>query len=535
MKFSKLIIILFAIITSSCTRFYIVKEDRKLIKYTEPKENSWENLDSRNIILVHQGTDIFELTSVTYNANNNQITGRINGLISTPLYYYNKAINKPSHIAFRKFGDRISELRQVHLFINDVSMNENGACSLNLNDIYKVDISKQAEAINALAAIPIVAAGGIGYLAILCGCPHVYVDNGEQFIFEKTLFTGAKAPQLERSDLKNIPDYFPDNNQLSLTIINEEEEEQYIDKLSLLVVEHASGAELAVNKDGEIIAYESIIPAESVVDQDGTNQEAAVKEKDKVAYDFKPEKLTDLSALYATFNPSLTAGKSSLILHVKNTKWSGYLYNEFNKLFGSEHTKWVEKNNNKSKEDREAWMRQEGIKLLVEVKQNGQWESLTELELVGDVAYEKLAIPVVVNGAAPLEIRLRSGFHFWKIDYMGLATTHEELIVNRTRIQPASVVDKYGNSNTDNILNSDNIYMSSTPEDTVNTIRFEGIPVNQKFQRSLFIEAEGHYLMKSAYTGKPNYKRLSKFKKPGELSRFSKELYTELQKTFSFQ
>ena len=226
MKFSKLIIILFAIITSSCTRFYIVKEDRKLIKYTEPKENSWENLDSRNIILVHQGTDIFELTSVTYNANNNQVTGRINSLISTPLYYYNKAINKPSHIAFRKFGDRMSELRQVHLFINDVSMNENGTCSLNLNDIYKVDISKQAEAINALAAIPIVAAGGIGYLAILCGCPHVYVDNGEQFIFEKTLFTGAKAPQLERSDLKNIPDYFPDNNQLSLTIINEEEEEQ---------------------------------------------------------------------------------------------------------------------------------------------------------------------------------------------------------------------------------------------------------------------------------------------------------------------
>ena len=302
-----------------------------------------------------------------------------------------------------------------------------------------------------------------------------------------------------------------------------------------MVVEHASGAELAVNKDGEIIAYESIIPAESVVDQDGTNQEAAVKEKDKVAYDFKPEKLTDLSALYATFNPSLTTGKSSLILHVKNTKWSGYLYNEFNKLFGSEHAKWVEKNNNKSKEDREAWMRQEGIKLLVEVKQNGQWESLTELELVGDVAFEKLAIPVVVNGTAPLEIRLRSGFHFWEIDYMGLATTHEELIVNRTRIQPASVVDEYGNSNTDNILNSDNIYMSSTPEDSVNTIRFEGIPVNQKFQRSLFIEAEGHYLMKSAYTGKPNYKRLSKFKKPGELSRFSKEQYTELQKTFSFQ
>jgi hypothetical protein len=77
--------------------------------------------------------------------------------------------------------------------------------------------------------------------------------------------------------------------------------------------------------------------------------------------------------------------------------------------------------------------------------------------------------------------------------------------------------------------------VASTPSDAINTITFEGIPVNQKYQRSLFIEAEGYYLMKTTYTGNPNYKRLSKFKKPGELSRFSKEKYTELQKQISFQ
>ena len=201
---------------------------------------------------MHQGTDIYELNSVTYNANSNQITGGINKLISTPMFYYNKAINKPSHIALRKFGDRMYELKQVHLFINDTTMNVNGTCNLNLNDIYKVDISKQAEGINALFAIPVVVAGGIGFLAVVCGCPHVYVDNGQQITFEKTLFTGAKSSQLERSDLKEIPDYFPDQNELSLTIKNEEEEDQYIDQLSLLVVEHTPGIELAMEKDGKI-------------------------------------------------------------------------------------------------------------------------------------------------------------------------------------------------------------------------------------------------------------------------------------------
>lgn len=535
MKYSIPFILLLVLTGTSCTRFYIVKEDQRLTRFTEPRENSWEYLDRRNVVLVHQGNNIFELTSITYNENSNKITGGINSLISTPLYYYNKALSKPSHIAFRKFGDGLAELRQVHLFVDDTTMNVNGTCNLNLNDIYKVDISKQAEGVNALAAIPIVFAGGIGFLAIVCGCPHVYIDNGQQITFEKTLFTGAKAPQLERSDRKEIPDYFPDQNQLSLTIKNEEKEDQYIDQLSLVVIEHTPGVELAMEKDGKIFAYQSVIQAASILDQDGKNQEEAVRAKDSFAYDFKPEKLTDLSTLYATFNPNVPTGKSSLILHVKNTKWSGYLYNEFNKLFGSEHTKWVEKNKDKSKEEREAWMRQEGIKLLVEVKRNGQWESLSELELVGDVAYEKLAIPVEVNGLGTLEIRLRSGFHFWEVDYIGLATSNEGLIVNETRIQPTSVVDEKGNSNTDKIINSDNVYVASTPTDAVNIITFEGIPVNQKFQRSLFIEAEGYYLMKTTYTGNPNYKRLSKFKKPGELSRFSKEKYTDLQKQISFQ
>ena len=535
MKISKLIIILFAIIASSCTRFYIVKEDRKLKKFNEPREGSWEYLDRQNIILVHQGTDIFELTSVSYNPSENQITGWVNRGIATPLYYYNKALNKQSHIAFRKFGDRIYELKQVHLFTNDTTSTSNGKFTLNLNDIYKVDISKQAEAVNALVAVPIVIGGGIGFLAIVCGCPHVYVDNGQQLTFEKTLFTGAKAPQLERSDLKEIPDYFPDKTSLSLTLKNEEKEEQFIDQLSLVVVEHESGVELAMEKNGKITSYQSVIQASSIVDQDGKDQRAALEKKDNIAYDFKPELLTDLSTLHATFNPGELKGKSSLILHVKNTKWSGYLYNEFNKLFGSEHAKWVEKNKDKSKEDREAWMRQEGIKLLVEVKRNGQWESLSELELVGDVAYEKLAIPVELDELSPLEIRLRSGFHFWEIDYLGLATINEELIHKQTNIRPVSVVDAQGNSNTEKILNADNMYVVSTPSNAVNTITFQGIPVSPEAQRSLFLAAEGHYIMKPEYTGKPNYKRLAKFKKPGELSRFSKEQYTELQRKFSFQ
>jgi len=42
-----------------------------------------------------------------------------------------------------------------------------------------------------------------------------------------SLYTGAKVAQLERSDLKNLPDHFSDKSSFSLSIANEENEDQF--------------------------------------------------------------------------------------------------------------------------------------------------------------------------------------------------------------------------------------------------------------------------------------------------------------------
>ena len=527
-------------IVSSCTQYIKLLPYQNINDYQGLTPESWSFRDYHNFIIIHFGDQIFELSNINYNQTNSTITGVINPTISTPLAYYNSVKNNPQNIHMINKGDPPTLAEQIHLFVNKGQVKEDGRFEFSINDISQIDetVHQSKSNIGPGGAVALVAVSaltvGIIAVAVACGCPHVYINDGEELNWEQTLFTGATSPQLARSDLKAIKDYFPTQETLTLTLKNDEEEQQFIDKLSLKVVDHPADVHLAIENNGNLYAYHKATSPIAVTDQDGKNQSQATANKDGASYDFKPEKLTDLSALHVTFKPE-SLGKSRLILHVKNTKWSGYLYNEFNKLFGSEHAKWVEKNKDKSKEDREAWMRQEGIKLLVEVKRNNVWETLSEIDLIGDVTYESLALPIDVESLENLEIRLRSGFHFWEVDYLGLAHETEITGLKIHELAPNYATNSQGVSQLEKLQGTDEKYLISTPDNASTVVTFENIPLPNLGKRSLFLEANGYYLIQKQYTGKPNYKRLSKFKKPGELSRFSKEQYTEFQKKFSFQ
>ena len=527
-------------IVSSCTQYIKLLPYQNINDYQGLTPESWSFRDYHNFIIIHFGDQIFELSNISYNQTNSTITGVINPTISTPLAYYNSVKNNPQNIHMISKGDPPTLAEQIHLFVNKGQVKEDGRFEFSINDISQIDetVHQSKSNIGPGGAVALVAVSaltvGIIAVAVACGCPHVYINDGEELKWEQTLFTGATSPQLARSDSKAIKDYFPTQETLTLTLKNDEEEQQFIDKLSLKVVEHSVDVNLAIENNGNLYAYHKATSPIAVTDQDGNNQIQATANKDGASYDFKPEKLTDLSTLHVTFKPE-SVGDSRLILHVKNTKWSGYLYNEFNKLFGSEHAKWVEKNKDKSKEDREAWMRQEGIKLLVEVKRNNVWETLSEIDLIGDVTYKSLAVPIDVESLENLEIRLRSGFHFWEVDYLGLAHETENIAVKIHDLTPTIATNSKGESQLDKLQGTDEKYLISTPDNASTVVTFENIPLPNLGKRSLFLEANGYYLIQKQYTGKPNYKRLSKFKKPGELSRFSKEKYNEFQKKFSFQ
>lgn len=539
MKISLLSITLLILVSTSCTRFYMIQEDRRIEEYIQPSLNSWEYLDFQNHIIVHQGNEIFELTNVNYDPTTLLLTGSVNSPIDIPMYYYNKAVSKNSKVGKRKVGDKSSITKQVHLFINQVVMNNNGTCTLNLNDIYKVDISKQATAINALVSIPIIAGAGIGgiaiFLAIACNCPRVYMNDGNSLQLENSIYTGAIAPQLKRDDIKQIPDYFPKANTLRLTLRNEQQENQYTDQLSLISVIHESSTFVAFDNMGVLHQINNLVSPTIALDNDEQSQLNSIRAKDdELAYGFTPKHMTNLSALELSF-PSGEATNGTLLIRAKNTQWSGYLYQEFNKLFGDRYQEYVEKNKDKSREDREKWMYQEGITLNVEIKNKNGWEPLSSINLVGDISYENIAVPIRDLPKGTVEIRIQSGYHFWQVDYVGISYGPESHSFIVEEHIPGQAIGTLGQSLTAELRTKDNVVVELNPTMNALDLTFEGLTSNESKMRSLFLKSNGYYTKNESFDGKPQYRRLAKFKLAGELSRFSKETYEVITKQFSLQ
>jgi hypothetical protein len=533
-----ILFIAFLMFSTSCMRYYTLDRSVKTEKYINQKENAWFALERNNHLIVHQGGDFFEIFNIQYNDVNKTLTANKRSFEGRPLYYYEKVENDLDGVSSREFGDPISIVKQVHFFMNKIEYLETDKVLLDFNDLSEINISRQATEINALVgilvSIPVAVAGFIGLLYIICNCPHVYMDNGTEMVMTNSMFTGAKAPQLERFDYKQIPDFYPEADKLVLHVLNELNEEQFTDLVEIISVLHDVDTEVVLDRLGNFHTISSPVSPSSAIDNDAKDQLTSLLAKDEFSYRFNPQKMSDLSELKLTFNNEGNASSGKLMLRLKNTPWSGYVYNEFNKLFGENHAKWVEKNKNKTREEREKWMRQEGIKLLIDIKQNGEWVSISEIELNGEASFNSTVIPLDKLPKNTVEIRLRSGFMFWEIDYVVMDFTENKPLEHVQQLAPKSAIGSDGTDYTEALTTADNVYMIHLQKDNSTKIEFEGVNVSTELSRSLFLKSKGYYITKTTYSGKTKYSELSKFKKAGELSRFSKRLHDDLLKAMIY-
>jgi hypothetical protein len=77
----------------------------------------------------------------------------------------------------------------------------------------------------------------------------------------------------------------------------------------------------------------------------------------------------------------------------------------------------------------------------------------------------------------------------------------------------------------------DEFYMEQNSNGDSVMIDFTGLPVSEKFSRTILLKSKGYYLVENKRKGKPAIDRLKRFRQEGELSRFSKNLFD----TYVFQ
>lgn len=185
-------------------------------------------------------------------------------------------------------------------------------------------------------------------------------------------------------------------------------------------------------------------------------------------------------------------------------------------------------NATKTKEEREKWMLDQGIQLIVEIRQGEGWTLIDEIDLVGDINFHTLVVPLeFAENLTTADIRIRSGFMFWELDYaaMDFSANAE---VQKHVFNPVSVIKQDGLNYRDAVLFDDSVYLNHMEAESATVVTFEGLPVDQSLNRTIFLRGKGYYVSNKTYSGKTHRSELQQFLKPGELSRYSKSLLLDL-------
>lgn len=519
-------LLLVAVFSTHCHMYRLQQGD--------PKTNEVPLFSDRGTyahVLVHVGDAYWELSNPRKTENG--IIGRPIPVKNEVAFYYQKALLKRN---FKASKSNDYYLNQLHIFTKE-AINKGDEIFIPIEKIEKVQLLNENKLLTTLSFVGIgagsVIAGFWIFLYIACGCPHTYAHNGNDWVYTNTLYTGALNQKLERYDYKRIPDLNKESSNYYFQIKNEEKEIQYTNQLKLVAVYHEKDKEVVSDKSGNFYEFNKITEPILVSDDTGDSKLRIVSNEDDQAHDFKSIGENNFSNLYATFDSENLTPNTKLIISAKNTKWSGYLYHEFTSLFGSAFDNWVKSNSKKSKKQLMNNIDKAGILLNVEVLDGENWKKIEQIDLVGDVNYNKMAIniPDKYLKNKSLKIRLRSGYHFWEIDQLVLAETSLEKLEKVTYDAIISEEKNSGLYTSSKLAENDSDYLIHKEGDEPINISFEGLKTQN---RTLFIVSKGYYRTHLKHEGKPDIRKLLEIYKDGGLSTFSMEKYEQILRLNSF-
>ena len=501
---------------TSC-RFYHLKS--RTVLYNNAQKIAQNNVFP--FILVHVGDNYWQLRNMSMHGE--FIRGELSQVDHNVDFFYKTGLRKKNFTIPKALEIYAN---QLHLYMDVLEIDDKQVQIpfTSVKDIKVLDKNRGLTTLSnvLIAGTSAVAAIGI-YLLIVCNCPHNYTFDGEQYHYNNTLFTGATAPNLERHDFKSLPDYHPENTTYKMLVKNEENELQFTNLMEMLVVQHATDVEVITDQKGTVYTIQDREKATLAINDKGTDLRVKLEESDDDAYLFDQVGENDFSHVFATFNVNENKEHAKLIVRAKNSNWGGLVYHSFAELMGKNYSKWVKHNQKRTPEEAQKDVIEAGIPLIIEVKKNGKWVPLEAIDLISEVNFNELVIPIPAEYLTDeaVEFRLSSGYKFWEIDVLHMDYSAPET-VTVDRLKPTSAVGK--EDFTAALTWDDAHYMEHKATGDSALVVFDNLPTTTQ-KRTLFLHSKGYYLSKDTYEGATNWPAILALREKGGLSAFSKELY----------
>ncbi len=513
-----------------CHNFY--KATPGITTSTATKSNEIDSLSQqKKVFILRQGAESYLMKDLSVDNGKMIITSLLDTVPSTHQAYIMP--NKRQTYKIQKAGI----LNEVHIFVpSNVTLDKSKAIQLGMGDIDKIEIIQKDGSRTTSSYI----LGGLAYtlgaltiisiiiLATKSSCPFVSTHDGERYNLQGEIFGGAIYPSLQREDF--IPlQVKAVNGDYMVKISNELQERQYTDYANLLIVDHDKDVRVLSDLDGKLFSVANPqSPIAASVNQK-TEVLKQVNKMDNKSCLFDDETTNDnINALYLTFDNASHSSSGKLVLNLKNSYWTDYLYGEFTKHFGSYYEKWIKQQKKRPAEDLNKWTNEQNIPLSISVKVGNEWKEIRKIKAIGPLLNRQIVVPVPLGKNEKVEIRLSTGFMFWEVDYAGLDISSDKNFLVQ-EVKPYEAADGNGVNVMPGLQHDDHKFLSQPKIGNLAIMKYKSPVLKDGMQRTVILHTSGYYEHVRNYTGKPDVTFLKGFAEPGAFQAFSKKKYFELR------
>ncbi|GAB1350281.1 hypothetical protein MASR1M107_24960 [Ignavibacteriales bacterium] len=409
---------------------------------------------------------------------------------------------------------------------------------LKAEDVLYLIVEKEDLLMSFIGSIGLVSAVlAVAFLVALAAkksCPFIYSFDGEKYAFDAEPLGGAISKVFERTDYSKLENLKEVDGLYKLKITNEVHETEYIDEMSLIIVDHPKNTIAVMNNNGDIFALNEGEKVSYAVDQKGNDLKPFLIEDDMIAWQTKmPVSDTTLKKhkINFGFKKKQGAQKGWLVYNVGTTHWGSTMISEMLGLHGKnleEHYRNLDKKGEYYNTTMNFLQREELYEMNLYLKENNKWESKGILQGGGPFKTEKRVIELDLSKTNDefIEFELNPPVGFWTLDNFSLCFD-EPGTTNSTEVKVSKTVTHDGKDISTIISKSDETYHQMPTTGDWFTAEYDAPKTKPGMTRSVFMKTKGWYKIDMPVSDKePDLLTLFKLiSKPGEVINFSNERY----------
>jgi hypothetical protein len=376
-------------------------------------------------------------------------------------------------------------------------------------------------AVDILTIVAIAQTSSVSQPTYYSSCPRVYSFDGRRYALEGDVFPGAIFKASERMDRLPLAHLVASGGTYRLRVTNELDEMEYVDEMSLLVVDAPPGVRVVPTRDGQLRSLTGPVAPGRWTSLDGKAVDLAAGvpwvSGPFAGHPLAPDQTRD--GLLLTFPRPPTARSVTLVVRAEPTPWSSFLLRQVLALQGRELPAWY------AEMDRDPAAR---AAFLGALGREGQlalrlWNG-TSWQGMGIVrSHEAVEVPIDAIPGDTLRLRLDSTPGLWSVEEAE-ADFGPNVPLDVIERRPTAARTARGRDVRGILRSADGQRLVLAPGDSFELV-FAAPPPVEGRQRTVLIQAAGYYRVNVPAEGEPQRALFARLlRQPGALGTYARDL-----------